>query len=331
MADHLYAPGISTMPSQDASSSSLMLGKTLEPGRLIARTPSPTPSEAELLRKKGMGGIDWKNFRKYFSKKYIVNWIVISILIAISVLLAVFQDKIVKAVEPFGQKLKSSPGGFLVPVAILIVLSFPPLLGQEIIQVLCGAIWGAGWGFALVAAGTILGEIANFYTFRYCCRGRSEKLEKGKLEYGVFARVVREGGFTVILMARLSALPSHYTTIIFALCGTNFFVFLAAVIVSLAQPFSNVYFGVLARDEADNKSSNTEKVVNYVIIAVTIVITIVAMRYINYKVDKVKPTFIYERRKARQSQAQTEEIILPNSDIGFQMKMRSNSQGYGRL
>lgn len=35
-----------------------------------------------------------------------VNWIVISILITISVLLAVFQDKIIKAVEPFGQKLK---------------------------------------------------------------------------------------------------------------------------------------------------------------------------------------------------------------------------------
>ena len=35
-------------------------------------------------------------------------------------------------------------------------------LGQEIIQVLCGVIWGVGLGFVIVAVGTILGEVANY-------------------------------------------------------------------------------------------------------------------------------------------------------------------------
>ena len=56
----------------------------------------------------------------------------------------------------------SLPAGFLIPIAIMIVLSFPPLFGAEIIHLLCGVIWGLGVGFAIVAAGTLLGEIANF-------------------------------------------------------------------------------------------------------------------------------------------------------------------------
>ena len=47
--------------------------------------------------------------------------------------------------------------------------------------------------------------------FRYCCRSRGEKLEKTKINYGCLARVVREGGFKIALIARLSAIPGHCT------------------------------------------------------------------------------------------------------------------------
>jgi uncharacterized membrane protein YdjX (TVP38/TMEM64 family) len=36
----------------------------------------------------------------------------------------------------------------------------------EIVMVLVGVVWGLGKGFAIVAAGTILGELAN-YLFVY--------------------------------------------------------------------------------------------------------------------------------------------------------------------
>lgn len=52
------------------------------------------------------------------------------------------------------------------------------LFGHEIVAVLCGLVWGlgstsaivdgdvtyifTGWGFAIVAAGTFLGEVGNF-------------------------------------------------------------------------------------------------------------------------------------------------------------------------
>lgn len=56
----------------------------------------------------------------------------------------------------------SLPAGWLIPIAIFVIISFPPLFGHEILGVLCGVVWGLGVGFAIVAAGTFLGEMANF-------------------------------------------------------------------------------------------------------------------------------------------------------------------------
>lgn len=53
--------------------------------------------------------------------------------------------------------------------------------------------------------------------FKYCCRARGEKLEKSKLSYGCLATVVRDGGFKIALIARLSAIPGHCTFCLAAL------------------------------------------------------------------------------------------------------------------
>ena len=45
--------------------------------------------------------------------------------------------------------------------------------------------------------------------FRYCCAARGEKLEKTKIQYGCLAKVVRDGGFKIALIARFSAIPGH--------------------------------------------------------------------------------------------------------------------------
>ena len=48
------------------------------------------------------------------------------------------------------RKLRDLKYGWLIPVAILFVLSFPPLFGNEIVMVLVGVVWGLGVGFAIV-------------------------------------------------------------------------------------------------------------------------------------------------------------------------------------
>jgi len=60
--------------------------------------------------------------------------------------------------RPASEKIRDIPAGFLIPIVILIVISFPPLFGHEIVALLCGVVYGLWIGFAIVAAGTFLGE-----------------------------------------------------------------------------------------------------------------------------------------------------------------------------
>jgi hypothetical protein len=44
-------------------------------------------------------------------------------------------------------------------------------------------------------------------------------MERNKLAYACLAKVIRHGGFKIALIARLSAIPGHFTTAIFSTCG----------------------------------------------------------------------------------------------------------------
>ena len=93
---------------------------------------------------------------------------------------------------------------------------------------------------------------------------------------------------------------------------------MAAIVLSLFKQFATVYLGVISRSAAgmskdigylrqltelngyvDHTETKSQKVATGVIIAVTTVITILAMQYIDRRAAQVKPEFILERRKAR--------------------------------
>ncbi|VDC05246.1 unnamed protein product [Peniophora sp. CBMAI 1063] len=285
---------------EDEINLSLLHKEELPDGTRLAPA---TEEEIEFSRRDGLGGgIDWKNFRKYFTLKHwtrnkIVGLFITTSIITLVVLLLVFQDSIVEWLVPSGEKWKSLPGGWTIPIAILIVQSFPPLIGHDVVQIFVGVVWGLWPGFGIVAAGTVLGEIAEFYVFRLFCGARMGKMEKKSLGWGLLADVARDGGFVMVLIARLSVLPPSYTTIVFALAGTNFFKFLAALILSLVLPLSNLYLGVLARENSDGVS--TSGAASGLTIAGSVTISVVAMLYIDHKANKLKPAFITQRRKDR--------------------------------
>ena len=129
-----------------------------------------TPEEIDFAKRDGLGGgIDWKNWRKYFTQEHwtlrklsksavccfqasrsndfsIVSLSITMAVITLLILVLVFQDSIVTWLAPIGTKWKrcrsafliccltsgcsqttSLPGGWLIPIAILVVQSFPPV------------------------------------------------------------------------------------------------------------------------------------------------------------------------------------------------------------
>ncbi|KAJ7619391.1 hypothetical protein FB45DRAFT_930645 [Roridomyces roridus] len=262
----------------------------------ISRTPSPTPSEQEILSRKN-------TIKEWFSAKSRKEWLkivlVLVVVVAVIILIEAFHDKIINALKPVSNWLHGLRAGWLIPIAVLIVLSIPPFFGQEILYLLVGLVWGLGPGFGIAAAGTILGEIGTYFIFKSCCRARGQKMELSNLQYGTLARVVREGGLRIAIIIRYSSIPPHLTTAIFSTCGMPFWIFLVAAVVSLPKQLAIVYVGV-ALESDSKKSSHVQKGV----IAVTAVVTVLSFFYIRRLMIAARPAYIYSRRKARQAKMQ---------------------------
>ncbi|KAJ7700370.1 hypothetical protein B0H17DRAFT_1047094 [Mycena rosella] len=257
--------------------------------RKILRTPSPTQAEFNFLN----GIKEGKTTRQK-----IQSYLIIAVILTIIILISVYNQKIVTALTPMTNWLHDHKFGFLIPIAILIVLSFPPLFGHEIIALLVGVAWDLPVAFVIIAVGTILGEIANYFTFKYACTARSEKLEAKELSYGLLAHVVRQGGFLMVLIIRFSAIPPHLATTVFATVGISFWTFLAAALLSLPKQLTSVYVGYgFKPSQKDNKTTNT---VEKIVLVAGILVTIAAYVWVNRQMQAAKPDFIYARRKARQ-------------------------------
>ncbi|KAJ7233716.1 hypothetical protein B0H12DRAFT_1143491 [Mycena haematopus] len=257
--------------------------------RNITRTPSPTPEEYNLLH-----GIKPEKT----TQQKIVTYLVVGVILALVVILSVETKNIVHALQPATNWLHDHALGPLIPIAILIVISFPPLFGQEIVATLVGVTWSLPEACAIVALGSLLGEIANFFTFKYACAARGAKLENKNLDYGLLAHVARTGSFRVILIIRYSAIPPHFATSVFSTVGISFWIFLAAAILSLPKGLVPVFVGYVMQPTVQD--TGTVKVVENVVLVLGIVVTIVAYIWIQRRIKEETPAFVHARRKARQ-------------------------------
>ena len=150
-------------------------------------------------------------------------------------------------------------------------------------------------------------------------------MEEKDLKYALLTEVIRDGGLKMAIMVRYSAIPGHSAcpppysspsyapradgpvmctrapviTALFATCGVSVWTFLVAAFLSLPKQFATVYLGYAENASADGKPSRGTTVIKIVVIALTVVVTVVAMRYINARIDAVKGRVVYARRKAR--------------------------------
>ncbi|KAJ7640468.1 hypothetical protein DFH06DRAFT_628128, partial [Mycena polygramma] len=295
-----YAPYPSIASFNSATSLSINTKATLvdDERKNIPRTPSPTQSEYNYLD-------DIKGQKSL--KQKIQYYAIIAVLLAAVILFSVFHTQIITALKPFTDWLHNTPAGPLIPIAILIVLSFPPLFGHEIIAMLVGVAFGFPEACAIVAVGTILGEVANFFTFKYACSVRGKKMENKDISYGLLAHIIRNGGFLIVLVIRYSAIPPHFATSIFSTVGISFPIFLGAALLSLPKAFVPVYVGYALKPE---KAGNTQSErIEKIVLVAGVLITIVAFGWIKRQMKAAREEYIYLRRKARQAKVDGPRFI----------------------
>ncbi|KAH6662312.1 snare associated Golgi protein-domain-containing protein [Halenospora varia] len=235
--------------------------------------------------------------------KYIPWWILAIVIGVLVALMTLHHEEIVNALKPISEKIRGQTWGFIIPVIVLIIISFPPLFGHEIVGILVGVVYGLWIGFAIVAAGTFLGEVGTWYAFKYTLRKKAVKLEKTNLTYGALAVLSREGGFWIILLIRFSVIPSHLSTAVFSTCDVKFWHFAIATFLTLPKQLLVVYVGVIFTAETkDNR-------INILVFGITTIVTLAAAVYIYIRMRNIKKALLEQQRQRRlEKQARENEV-----------------------
>ncbi|KAI9628420.1 hypothetical protein KEM48_011703 [Puccinia striiformis f. sp. tritici PST-130] len=302
---------------------------------------SSTDSKSHSIRYKTFhtASVLYQSSNDFLRKDWIKYYVLLIILLIAVAIVAIFHHQIVTGLHPFVQsmrnlKINGFEVGWVIPVAVLFIISFPPLFGHEIVIILCGLVWGLWIGFAIVSVGTLAGELANYWAFKYACSHRAAKLEKKDVNYACMCVVIREGGFWIAFLARLSAIPGHLVTPVFATTGMSLFIFTAATVISMPKQLAGVYLGTLfntseTEDGTADKSTGS-KAVKYSVIGLTFIVTVVAALYIYRKMALARSSIQVDLPNHHQSELATPHSRSLSSD-GNQARPSRQDPGAGYL
>jgi hypothetical protein len=156
----------------------------------------------------------------------------------------------------------------------------------------------------------ILISVGTWYAFKYAFRSKAFKMERTNLNYGAMARLTRDGGFFIVLVIRLSAIPAHFSTAVFSTCDVKFWHFVVATFLSLPKQIFLVYLGVLLLQESNDDLIKT------VMFGAIFIITIAMGVWIYMKMRTVKKTLLEEQELRRVKKAEAVELV-PNVERAF--------------
>lgn len=139
-----------------------------------------------------------------------------------------------------------------------------------------------------------------------CCSARAQKFSRKSLNYACLRRVIDDGGLFPAWVIRMSALPTHATTVLFAVCGfpvssasqrrkadAQPAKFLLAIILSLPKQFVAVYLGVLLiRDD----HTDTSRVLSRGVVATSVLFTVASFWYLQKSMIAVRKSVILGMR-----------------------------------
>ncbi|KAH9214077.1 hypothetical protein DL95DRAFT_390027 [Leptodontidium sp. 2 PMI_412] len=213
--------------------------------------------------------------------------------------------------KPVSDWLKARESwSWTIPTAILVILSFPPLFGHEIVQLIVGLAYPLGVALGIACAGAVIGEAACFIVFKYFFTGWVEKKIAQKVNWAATARVTQEAGFRGVLVIRYSIVPPHLANPLFSCTGMKFWVYMATVVLSL--PKSMVFVALGSPSSKNSKAAKWGKVAA---IAVVVIITIFASMWIRKKMAVATRTIMAERGIS--ANGSDEELGMLNEGVGM--------------
>lgn len=235
-------------------------------------------------------------------KKKIIYGVTFVIAHIIGVIVLILGHKIQSNLEPVAQKMDQTPYAWLLLSFLIALVSIPPLFGHEIFALIAGYVYGIYYGFAILAISSIVGESGVYFAIRYWFRGYLENYRAKHANYGIFVAVVEDGGILMLWFIRMSVIPPHLSTPLFAsLENITWLKWMAAnIAASPVKFFPPVFIGTLLRNKGNNS------VIGDVVFVVSSIVTVAVLWHINksYKQKKQEQTERLEKEIAELKDAE---------------------------
>jgi uncharacterized membrane protein YdjX (TVP38/TMEM64 family) len=128
-------------------------------------------------------------------------------LLVLSILILIYNERILSLLAPVAQKWRSTQAGWLILWTLVFIVSFPPLIGYSTFLSLAGFVYGFPYGWPIVASATLVGSIAAFIVSRYVLHGYVSRLMEKDKRFAALALTIKHDGLKLLIMIRLCPLP----------------------------------------------------------------------------------------------------------------------------
>lgn len=128
------------------------------------------------------------------------------------------------------------------------------MLPGAILTIGAGFIFGLGWGFLAVSAGSTLGAALAFLVGRFLARDKIRALTADKPKFQQIDRAIGERGAKLIFLLRLSPIvPFNLSNFFYGLTAVKFWPYvLASWLGMMPGTLAYVYFGTLGKAAAES-------------------------------------------------------------------------------
>jgi uncharacterized membrane protein YdjX (TVP38/TMEM64 family) len=162
--------------------------------------------------------------------------------------------------------------------AFVYIVATVLLLPGAILTVGAGFVFGLGWGFVGVSAGSTIGASLAFLIGRFLARDKIEAMTRNKPKFRSVDRAIGQKGAKLIMLLRLSPLiPFNLSNYFYGLTAVRFWPYvLASWIGMMPGTMLYVYFGTLGRAgvEAATGAESGRSVLEWTLLAVGLVATL---------------------------------------------------------
>lgn len=234
--------------------------------------------------------------------------LILSLVIFILTILAIiYSHAIWGALAPAAKGWRELPAGWLILWALVVVVSFPPVVGYSTVCTLSGFVYGFPLGWPIIASGTVVGSTAAFMLSRGVLGNYVHGLVGADKRFVALGQVLRKDGLLVLTGVRFAPLPYSLSNGFLAtIPSIRPWAFAASTAMASPKLLVHVFIGsrlALLAEEGDKMSAG-DKAINYISVMVSGLIGIVV------------GIFVYRRTMARAEEIVREEAEAARANGG---------------